>query len=109
VLYCLCVKLSRDLRERGREDRGEIPAPEFDELEPEAMAMGVCVVAMAAVVLPVAHANPRSVGDVGGGGYVRTINLVWCAGGGPPPPPPPTLYIVRRQGPFIHERTDAPN
>jgi hypothetical protein len=35
--------LSRDLRERerGGEDRGEILAPEFDELKPEAMAMGV--------------------------------------------------------------------
>jgi hypothetical protein len=34
------------------------------------MAMGVCVVAaVMAVVLPVAHANPRSVGDVSGGGY----------------------------------------
>jgi hypothetical protein len=31
------------MRERGREDRGEIHALEFDELEPEAMAMGVCV------------------------------------------------------------------
>jgi hypothetical protein len=49
----------------------KIPALEFDELEPEAMSMGVCVcvLAMVAVVLPVAHANSRSVGDVGGGGY----------------------------------------
>jgi hypothetical protein len=38
--------LTRDLRERerGREKtEKEIPALEFDELEPEAMAMSVCV------------------------------------------------------------------
>jgi hypothetical protein len=57
-----------------RETEREIPAPEFDELEPEAMSMCVCVVAMVAVVLPVAHANPRSVGDVGGGGYARSTS-----------------------------------
>jgi hypothetical protein len=33
-----------DLRDGVRENReGEIPAPEFDELELEAMSMGVCV------------------------------------------------------------------
>jgi hypothetical protein len=37
-----------------------------------------------AVVLPVAHANPRSVGDVGGG-RLRTINLVRRAGRPPHP------------------------
>jgi hypothetical protein len=78
--------LSRDLREKGREDRGEIPAPEFDEVETEAMAMGV--VSMVAVVLPVAHANLRSVGDTGGG-RLHTINLVRRAGR------PPTLYIAQ--------------
>jgi hypothetical protein len=56
----------------GEKTEKEIPTPEFDELEPEAMAMGVCVVAVVAVVLPVAHANPRSVGDVGGGVYTRS-------------------------------------
>jgi hypothetical protein len=39
----------------------------------------VGVVSMVAVVLPVTHANPRSVGDVGGG-RLRTINLVRRAG-----------------------------
>jgi hypothetical protein len=57
---------------------------------------------MVAVVLPIAHANPRSVGDVGGG-RLRMINLVRRAGRAP------TLYIVQRQGPTIHERTDAPD
>jgi hypothetical protein len=98
-------QMTRDLRDRGRENRErEIPAPELEELEPEAMAMWVCVcgVVMVAVVLPVAHANPRSVGDVGGG-RLRTINLVRHAGR------PPTLYIAQRQGPTVHERTDAPD
>jgi hypothetical protein len=54
------------------------------------------------VVLPVAHANPRSVGDVGGG-RLRTINLVRRAGR------PPTLYIAQRRGPTVHRRTDAPD
>jgi hypothetical protein len=62
----------------------------------------VGVVAMVAVVLPVAHANPRSIGDVGGGG-LRTINLVRRAGRSP------ILYIAQRQGPTVHERTDAPD
>jgi hypothetical protein len=53
-------------------------------------------------VLPIAHANPRSVGDVGGG-RLRMINLVRRAGR------PPTLYIAQRQGPIVHERTDAPD
>jgi hypothetical protein len=57
---------------------------------------------MVAVVLPIAHANPRLVGDVGGG-QLRTINLVRRAGR------PPTLYIAQRQGPTVHERTDAPD
>jgi hypothetical protein len=35
---------TRDLRDRGRETRErEIHAPELEELEPEAMVMGVCV------------------------------------------------------------------
>jgi hypothetical protein len=55
-----------------------------------------------AVVLPVAHANPRSVGDVGGG-RLRMINLVRRAGR------PPTLYIAQQKGPTIHEQTDAPD
>jgi hypothetical protein len=67
------------------------------------MAMDVFVVAaVMAVVLPIAHANPRSVGDVGGG-RLRTINLVRHAGR------PPTLYIAQRRGPTVHERTDAPD
>jgi hypothetical protein len=96
-----------DLRDGVRENRErKIPGPEFDELEPEAMTMCVCVcvcvVVMVAVVLPVAHANPRSVGDVGGG-RLRTINLVRRAGR------PPTLYIAQRQGPTVHKQTDAPD
>jgi hypothetical protein len=55
-----------------------------------------------AVVLPVAHANPRSVGDVGRG-RLRTINLVRRAGR------PPTLYIAQRQGPTVYKRMDAPD
>jgi hypothetical protein len=63
-------------REIERCERGK-PAPVLDEVEPDAMAMGV--VSMVAVVLLVVHANPRSVGDVGGG-RLRTINLVRRAG-----------------------------
>jgi hypothetical protein len=54
------------------------------------------------VSFPSAYANPRAVGDVGEG-RLRTINLVRRAGR------PPTLYIARRQGPTVHERTDAPD
>jgi hypothetical protein len=45
--------------------------------------------AVIAVVLPVAYANPRSVGDVGGA-RLRMINHMKHAG------QPPTLYIAQR-------------
>ena len=66
----------------------------MDELEAEAMVIdGVVVAALwRRWCFPSLRANPRSERDVGGV-WLRTVNLVSCAGR------PPTLYIALRQGP----------
>ena len=56
----------------------------------------------AAVVLPVAHANPRSVGNIGGVLAVAG-NLVPRASG------PHPVYIARRQGPTTMYWLNAPD
>ena len=54
----------------------------------------------AAVVLPVARANPRSVGMLVEGGDARSTSLVVQTG-------PSTLYIALRQGPTNQKELDA--
>jgi hypothetical protein len=84
-----------DLRDRVRENRERDTSNQMPW-------RWVCVWgAMVTVVLPVAHANPRSVGDVGRAAMHDQPREA-CR-------PPPTLYIAQRQGSTVHKRTDAPD
>jgi hypothetical protein len=73
TLYLLCSVSERERdREMGEKEINLLLRSRNSSWMP--WRWGVWVAAVIAMVLPVAYANPRSVGDVGGGGYARSTS-----------------------------------